>query len=1043
MTLRKSVVTLCAALVAGLSLFAPVPAVASSGQDRFEPAPYQDGLIPAVQPLASDPNRLVTVVLQLTGDSVAEERAKVPGHKVDPDHKKRIKDSLKSGQDALTEPIQARGGQVLAEYQASLNGVKVQAPANKLPDLARLPGVIAVRPVGTFAPDLTQSVPFIGAPQVWDGGAGLHGEGVRVGIIDTGADYTHANFGGPGTPADFQAERQRIRNGEQPNPAIFGPDAPKVKGGIDLVGDDYNASDPAHNVPHPSTAPLDCNGHGSHVAGIAAGFGVTPDGRTYPGPYDTNTHSKPFRIGPGVAPMADVFAIRVFGCVGSTNVVVDALDWAVDHDMQVVNMSLGRAYGTPEDASALASENAAKAGVAVVASAGNSGPAPYITGSPATGKGAISVAAVDSGASFPGATLKLSTAQTLTVQNSNGAVFADGGTLPVKVLRNPNGTVSLGCQEAEYNGVDGKLVVALRGTCDRVFRAQAGQRHNAAAVALIDTSTGFPPFEGEISNVTIPFFGVKGVLGTTSDGDKLVAADGGSATIANAIIANPNFRHFASFTSAGPAGTDSTLKPDISAPGVSILSTNSGSGSGGVRLSGTSMAAPHVAGAAALTVQAHPGWDAPAVRAAIVNTANPSKVDGFQVNLGGSGLVQPFPATRTSVVALTGDGGTNLSFGFREFSRDFRGSKEIRVQNLGDADVTFDVSAGAIGGSPHTVRPSRSTISLEGGHESRLSVELSVPASSVGNSDAFRQVSGIVTLTPRDGGNGGAALTIPYYLVARARSDVDGELSDNLTPEQPSSSVVLSNRSRAVAGTADFFAWGLAGGSRQNHTSPFAIRAVGAQSFPRGPNDRTVVAAINTFGRWSAPDVFEFDVPMDTKGTGTPDKVLVGIDFGVLTSGSFSGQMASVIVDLTKPIGDPGRIRPQFLLNGVRGGYQTDGSIVELPFIASVAGVTASNPRFSYSRVSVTNLFTNTTETVAGTAPFNAFSSAISQGQFENLNPGQTVSVPVSIDPAEFAKTPALGLMVVATDNAAGGAQAILLEAGAGEDDSDNIKEKG
>ena len=94
-------------------------------------------------------------------------------------------------------------------------------------------------------------------------------------------------------------------------------------------------------------------------------------------------------------------------------------------------------------------------------------------------------------------------------------------------------------------------------------------------------------------------------------------------------------------------------------------------------------------------------------------------------------------------------------------------------------------------------------------------------------------------------------------------------------------------------------------------------------------------------------------------------------------------------------------------------------------------------------RVSVTNLFTNTTETVAGTAPFNAFSSAISQGQFENLNPGQTVSVPVSIDPAEFAKTPALGLMVVATDNAAGGAQAILLEAGAGEDDSDNIKEKG
>ena len=84
------------------------------------------------------------------------------------------------------------------------------------------------------------------------------------------------------------------------------------------------------------------------------------------------TYSNSFRIGPGVAPKADLYAVRVFGCFGSTNVVVEALDWAVDHDMDVVNMSLGSDYGTSDSADALASDNAAKAGIVVVASSGNS-----------------------------------------------------------------------------------------------------------------------------------------------------------------------------------------------------------------------------------------------------------------------------------------------------------------------------------------------------------------------------------------------------------------------------------------------------------------------------------------------------------------------------------------------------------------------------------------------------------------------------------------------------------------------------------------------
>src|SRR5262249_45594268 len=162
-----------------------------------------------------------------------------------------------------------------------------------------------------------------------------------------------ANFGGPGTQAAYQVA---LMNDTQPaDPAQFGPGAPKVKGGTDLVGDAYDADsdDPAINTPKPDPNPLDCNGHGSHAAGPAPGFGLTTQGATFNGPYDQNTHTNfAFTIGPGVAPKADLYAVRVFGCEGSTDVVTEALDWAVDNDMDVVNMSLGADFGSGDSADA-------------------------------------------------------------------------------------------------------------------------------------------------------------------------------------------------------------------------------------------------------------------------------------------------------------------------------------------------------------------------------------------------------------------------------------------------------------------------------------------------------------------------------------------------------------------------------------------------------------------------------------------------------------------------------------------------------------------
>ncbi len=952
--------------LAAFALVALIPILATA-QSSGRPALHRvTGTAIPGGPLRQRPN---TVVLKMAGDPVAVVRSRMPGKQVAEGQRQSIQRDLRSRQDAIVPSIQRMGGTVLGQFQHAINGIKVRGTPEQIRAFAALPGVVEVKAVGTYQLVNAESVPFIGAAQAWQGPPGLHGEHVRIAVIDTGVDYTHANFGGPGTVAAWNLA---FANSTQPaDPALFGPNAPKVKGGTDLVGDAYNANNPA-SVPVPDPNPLDCNGHGSHTSGTATGFGVTSAGTTFNGSYDASTPNQQFIIGPGVAPLADLYMVRVFGCVGSTNVVVDAIDWAVANDMQVISMSLGSDFGSEDDADAEASENAVNAGVVVVASSGNAGTIPYIAGNPSTGEKAISVAAVDSHQFLAnGVHIALSSGGGADGVDADAAAPLPGGSVPAVILTNA-GSLALGCSSADYppSGAAGALVIVLRGSCTFVTKASLAMAAGAVAIGVVNNTTGF--FNPAIPGVTIPFI----VLQQSDSATFTSAPSPVNATIAFANVPNAGFRAFASFSSAGPRGGDGHLKPDISAPGVSVFSTAVGTGNQGEFLSGTSMAAPHVAGSAALAIQAHPHWDAGEVSAAIVNTADATKLVNYSARLGGNGLVQPFGATQTSVIAHAENGTPSVSFGVAEFTRDFSGDGRIVIENRNSAPASFALSVVQGTGATHTASVSPASITL-GAHQSgTVDVTLAVPVATVGDSGMFRQVQGRVLMTPTNG-NSGVALSVPY-----------------------------------------FYAWGLRGDNAS--LGPTALRAVGVQSFT--DTDGTLVFAVNTFGRTSNPVTSVYDVLVDVNGDGTPDYDIEAADLGLLTgTGAFDGRMAVAVFNLAT--GAPGVIN--FLAIA-----PTDGTTVLLPVFAADAGITGANPRFSYVAQSF-DLLTGNSDAITTAASFNAFNSSISTGAFVTLAPGANASVPLVINRKEFRQTPALGQMVVSLENLArGGSEALLLSLG-------------
>src|ERR1044072_5655148 len=212
-----------------------------------------------------------------------------------------------------------RSARVLYRVQTAYNGIAARINASILPQLRNHADVKAVHALPVHYIENSSSLPFIKAASAWAASSGNAGDGMRIAVIDTGVDYLHANFGGPGTAAAYAANNRAIIE-----PGTF-PTA-KVVGGFDFAGDAYTGA----NIPVPDPDPLDCFGHGSHVAGTATGLGVNADGTTYLGPYDATTPFPSFSIGRGVSPGAQRYAFKVFGCTGSPGLTTQPINWAVD-----------------------------------------------------------------------------------------------------------------------------------------------------------------------------------------------------------------------------------------------------------------------------------------------------------------------------------------------------------------------------------------------------------------------------------------------------------------------------------------------------------------------------------------------------------------------------------------------------------------------------------------------------------------------------------------------------------------------------------------
>jgi subtilisin family serine protease len=533
---------------------------------------------------------------------------------------------------------------------------------------------VDVGPIESAGPELIHALAMTGA-DVAQTDLGLTGQGVKVAVIDSGIDYHHPDLGGG-----------------------FGPGY-RVVTGHDFVGDQYDlAGSGGALIPHPDNDPDDCDGHGTHVAGIIGASGNPETGGAR-----------------GVAPGVTFGAYRVFGCVGSTSsdIMLAAMERALDDGMDVVNMSIGAGFQSwPQYPTAVAADALVDAGVIVVVANGNEGGfGVYSAAAPGVGRKVIGVG------SFDNSHVEMPFFTAAPDDRAFGYIAAAGAppaptsdTMPL-VRTGTTTTANDACSIAQPDGtlvspftpgsLLGNVALIRRGTCSFYEKSRNAEVAGAIGVVLYNNVAGLlsPTVAAPTGSpaITIPVVAILSTDGATLT-SRLPTALTSSIDITwregTRTFVNPTGGTASSFSSYGLTA-ELEIKPNIGAPGGLIRSTWPLELGGYRTISGTSMATPHVAGAVALYLEAHPGTSAADVKTALQNTADPAVIFNTTVrdavHRQGAGMLDIDDA----IVATTTVTPSELALGEGTTAQ----TKEIRIANKSTAQLTYSIAHQAAAGT--------------------------------------------------------------------------------------------------------------------------------------------------------------------------------------------------------------------------------------------------------------------------------------------------------------------------------------------------------
>ena len=826
----------------------------------------------------------VQVMVHLRSPAVAKQKGRSASEQI------MAKETLKNEQQAFKSTLRkmARDAKVVADVQMVANALFIDADAEDVRKLANDPNVTRVSRVVDYQLDLSETVPYIGATAVQN--AGFDGADIRVAVLDSGIDYTHAAFGGPGTAAAYEAAwgvgigdpRQTSRDGLFPTS--------KVVEGYDFVGELW----PTFGPLAPDDDPIDFEGHGTHVADIIGGAG-------------------------GVAPGVDLYAVKVCSAVSSSCsgvALIQGMEYVVDPNgdgdtsdrMDVVNMSLGSNYGQAfDDDLAFAVDNATAFGVMTVASAGNSSDKPYVTGTPAAASTALSVAQTQ----VPSAALGLLTLNGVDYP----AVFQPWSTPPAGVISGPlqygngaGGNLN-GCAPFAPGSLAGLVVLVDRGACNFTLKIKniGAAGGVVGIIGLIAPGAPFAGGDGGDRPIDIP-----GYMISQADSNAFKAQIGGTVTVDPANIL-PLAMQMVGSSSRGPRNPDSMIKPEIGAPGASV-SAIAGSGTGTGPFGGTSGAAPMVSGSAALLLDAYPGLSPAETKARLMNNGYTGvETDPFSgpapITRIGGGEVRVDKALKAPAAAWDDDtlqGG--LSFGFVDVSKDVVTlHKKVRIRNYSNKAVTYTVQPtfrdpSKAGGPVAVSGPGK--VRVQPGKDAVLPVKLTIsgadlPANAM-SSGAEGANPASLTFNEFDGylflDDGKHKIHLPWHVLPRKAAELKGR--QVLTFKKGQDLVSLENIGVGTAQTAAFSLLavspnqpeGVPGGQSP---TPDA-RAFGVATFPvpagfcSGSDSFLWQFAVNTWERQSHLLPVSHQVFLDINQDGVDDYVILNRDLsglGTITDG--------------------------------------------------------------------------------------------------------------------------------------------------------------